>query len=135
VTDDFVMPNGLAFAPDESLLYVVDTGSRHQPDGPNHIRRFRVDAHNRLSGGEVFVTDARKFFDGFRIYAAGRLWCGAGGGVDSYDSDGTLIGKIALPERVGNLTFGGPGNDRLLICATTSIYRLRVNVTCVHDPS
>jgi gluconolactonase len=127
VTDDFVMPNGLAFSPDESLLYIVDTGSTHRPDGPNHIRRFRVGAGDTLTGGEVFAVDPMKFFDGFRVDSAGRLWCGAGDGVHCYDPDGTLIGKVSIPERVGNLTIGGPGGDELLMCATTSIYRLHVN--------
>ena len=128
MTTDFVMPNGLAFSPDESLLYIVDTGSTHVADGPNHIRRFRVGPDDALSGDEVFATDPQKFFDGFRLDLAGRLWCGAGDGVDCYDPDGTKIGKIAVPERVGNLTFGGPRLDELMMCATTSVYTIPVAV-------
>lgn len=128
MTADFVMPNGLAFSPDERLLYVVDSGSTHQPNGPNHMRRFRVEAGDALVGGEVFATDPQKCFDGFRLDQSGRLWCGAKAGVTCFDPDGTLIGAISLPERVGNLCFGGPANDELLICATTSVYRLKVNV-------
>lgn len=131
ITTDFVMPNGLAFSPDESLLYIVDTGSTHVADGPNHIRRFRVGPDDALSGGEVFATDPQKFFDGFRLDLAGRLWCGAGDGVDCYDPDGTKIGKIAVPERVGNLTFGGPRLDELMMCATTSVYTIPVAVVGV----
>jgi len=126
MTHDFVMPNGLAFSPDEKLLYIVDTGSTHQPDGPNHMRRFAVGPDGSLAGGEVIATDPKKFFDGFRVDTEGRLWCGGGDGIDCYTPDGTLIGKIAIPERVGNLTFGGPGRDELLICGSTSTYRLRV---------
>ena len=126
MTTDFVMPNGLAFSHDETLLYIVDSGSTHVADGPNHIRRFRVGRDDALSGGEVFATDPQKFLDGFRLDLAGRLWCGAGDGVECYDYDGTKIGKIAVPERVGNLTFGGPGNDELIMCATTSVYMVRV---------
>ena len=128
MTTDFVMPNGIAFSPDESVLYIVDTGSTHRPDGPNHMRRFRVGPDDTLTGGEVFATDPLKCFDGFRADIAGRLWCGARHGVDCYNPDGTLIGKIAIPERVGNLTFGGPNSDELLMCGTTSIYRLQVVV-------
>lgn len=128
MTDDFVMPNGLAFSPDESLLYIVDTGSTHQPDGPNHVRRFSVAADGTLSGGAVLARDPMKFFDGFRLDTEGRLWCGAGDGVDCYDPDGTLIGKIAVPERVGNLTFGGPDRRELLLCATSSVFRVAVGV-------
>ena len=129
MTDDFVMPNGLAFSPDESVLYIVDTGSTHQPNGPNHMRRFRVGPNDRLAGGEVIATDPKKFFDGFRVDTEGRLWCGSGDGVDCYDPDGKLIGKIAMPARVGNLTFGGPGRNELLICGSTATYRCRVAVT------
>ncbi len=131
MTDDFVMPNGLAFSPDESMLYIVDTGSTHLPDGPNHIRSFSVRPDDRLSGGDVFAVDPKKFFDGFRVDSSGRLWCGAGDGVDCYDPDGTLIGKVAVPERVGNLAFGGRDGDELLICGTTSVYRVRVNARSV----
>jgi gluconolactonase len=126
MTHDFIMPNGLAFSSDETLLYIVDTGSTHKPDGPNHVRRFRVGRDDSLDGGEVFAVDPKKHFDGFRIDPAGRLWCGAGDGIDCYAPDGKLIGKIAVPERVGNLTIGGPQQDELLICGTTSVYRCRV---------
>ena len=129
MTDDFVMPNGLAFSPDESQLYVADTGSTHLADGPNHIRRFKVGHNDVLSGGDILATDPAKFFDGFRLDTKGRLWCGSGTGVDCYDPGGAKIGTIALPERVGNLTFGGPGNDELLMCATTSVYRIRIGVS------
>ena len=65
----------------------------------------------------------------------GRLWCGTGDGVDCYDPDGTLIGKIAVSERVANLTFGGPHGDELLMCATSSLYRLKVNTRGAARPS
>lgn len=127
VTTDFVMPNGLAFSPDESLLYIVDTGSTHVKDGPNHMRRFRVGTDGTLSGGEVFATDPKLGFDGFRVDTLGRLWCGSMDGVDCYDPDGTKIGQIRIPERVGNLTFGGSSRSDLLICGSKSLYRCRVN--------
>ena len=127
MTTDMVMPNGLAFSPDERRLYVIDTGSTHRPDGPNHIRAFDVAADDTLSGGEVIAVDEAKFFDGFRVDTEGWLWCGVGEGIRCYLPDGTLLGRILLPERAANLTFAGRQNDELLITATTSVYRLRVN--------
>jgi gluconolactonase len=126
VTDDFVMPNGLAFSPDESLLYIVDTGSTERPDGPNHVRRFRVGAGGTLSGGEV-LADAHGHFDGLRVDTAGRLWLGADEGIRCYLPDGTLIGRVRLPERAANLVFGGAGRDLLMITATSSVYLCPVN--------
>ncbi len=67
VADDFVRPNGLAFSPDERLLYIVDSGASHVPDGPRHIRVFRVGEQGALSGGEVFATSTAGAFDGFRL--------------------------------------------------------------------
>lgn len=126
VTGDFVKPNGLAFSPNETMLYVADTGATHQPGGPAHIRRFSVRDDGSLAGGEVFATCTSGLFDGFRVDRQGRLWSSAGDGVHCVDPDGTLIGKIRIPEIVGNLTFGGPKRNRLLICATTSLYSVFV---------
>jgi gluconolactonase len=121
MTADFVMPNGLAFSSDESLLYIVDTGSTERPDGPNHVRRFRVGPDHTLSGGKV-LADAHGHFDGLRIDIEGRLWMAADEGVRCYLPDGTLIGRVRLPERAANLTFGGAGRDILMITATSSVY-------------
>lgn len=122
VADDFIKPNGLAFSPDEKLLYVADTGATHLDRGPRHIRKFRADDEGRLSGGDVFAECASGFFDGFRIDTKGRVWTSAGDGVHCFDPDGTLIGKIRIPETVANVTFGGTRRNRLFICATTSLY-------------
>jgi gluconolactonase len=123
VADDFVKPNGLAFSPDETTLYIADTGASHDPDGPRHIRRFSVDADGRsLSGGGVFAVCTRGFFDGFRVDTEGRLWCSAQDGVHVYTSDARLIGKIRIPETVANVAFGGAKRNRLFICGTSSIY-------------
>ncbi|HYF53805.1 MAG TPA: SMP-30/gluconolactonase/LRE family protein [Salinarimonas sp.] len=127
--DDFVRPNGLAFSPDESLLYVADTGATHRREGPRHIRRFRVDAGGRVSGGEVFATCTAGLFDGFRLDTDGRIWTSAGDGVHCYDPDGTLVGKVRVPEVAANVCFGGPKRNRLYICATTSLYAI---LTCVN---
>jgi gluconolactonase len=126
--DDFVRPNGLAFSPDERLLYVSDTGATHVPDGPRHIRVFDVAEDGALSGGSVFATCTASFFDGFRLDTAGRIWTSTGDGVDCYDPDGTLIGKIHVPETTANVVFGGPKRNRLFICATTSLYAVLLPV-------
>ena len=127
--DDFVRPNGLAFSPDERLLYIADTGATHVPDGPRHIRRFAVAENGSLSGGDVFATCTAGLFDGFRVDTDGRIWTSAGDGVHCYEPDGTLIGKVRVPEGVANVVFGGPKRNRLFICATTSLYAF---LTCVN---
>ncbi len=126
VSDDFVRPNGIAFSPDESLLYVADTGASHVADGPRHIRRFTVNADNTLSGGEVFATCSNGFFDGFRLDVEGRIWASAFDGVHVYEPDGTLIGKVYIPEVVANVEFGGTKLNHLFICGTTSLYTVKV---------
>ena len=128
VADDFVRPNGIAFSPDERRLYVADTGATHVKDGPRHIRVFDVDDQGSLSGGNVFATCTQGLFDGFRLDEAERIWTSAGDGVHCYESDGTLIGKILVPEAVANVVFGGPKRNRLYICATTSLYAVMLPV-------
>ena len=129
VTQDMVMPNGLAFSPDETELFVVDTGSSEDPVNPNHIRRFRVNPDATLAGGEVFCTSDAKAFDGIRFDAQHRLWCSEKDGAHCYAMDGTLIGKITLPEPAANLCFGGASGNTLFITATTSLYRVPVNAS------
>jgi gluconolactonase len=126
--DDFVQPNGIAFSPDESLLYVSDTGVSHVVDGPRHIRAFEVSASGTLTGGDVFATCTVGSFDGFRLDVSGRIWTSAGDGVHCYDPDGTLLGKILVPEAVANVEFGGPRRNRLFVCATTSLYAVLLPV-------
>jgi len=123
VIDDMMRPNGLAFSPDERLLYVADTGATHRENGPRCIRRFAVsDDGSSLSGGEVFAESTSGLFDGFRVDREGRIWTSADEGVHCYEPDGTLIGKILVPETVANVTFGGSKRNRLFICGTSSLY-------------
>jgi gluconolactonase len=129
VATDFVQPNGLAFSNDEKLLYIADTGASHVKDGPRHIRVFRVGSNGKLSGGDIFATCTAGAFDGFRVDSAGRIWTSAFDGVHCYDPDGTLLGKIRVPQIVANVCFGGPNRNILYICATTSLYSLRLSVT------
>jgi gluconolactonase len=126
VADDFDKPNGIAFSPDESLLYVADTGGSHTPNGPRHIRRFSVGAGAKLSGGEVFATCSAGLFDGFRLDTDGNVWSSTGEGVHCFAPDGTLLGKIKVPEVVSNVCFGGPKRNRLFITGTTSLYAVYV---------
>ncbi|MBL8589625.1 MAG: SMP-30/gluconolactonase/LRE family protein [Methylobacteriaceae bacterium] len=130
VAIDFVRPNGLAFSPDESKLYIADTGATHVKDGPRWIRAFDVGADGRtLSGGAVFATCEAGLFDGFRFDTAGRLWTSAADGVHCYAPDGALIGKVRVPEVVANVCFGGRKRNRLYICGTTSLYAVYVAAT------
>lgn len=132
---DFVKPNGLAFSPDESRLYIVDTGATHVEDGPRHIRVFDVGEDGiTLSGGKVFATSPAGLFDGLRVDIHGNVWTSSGEGVICYAPDGTLIGKVLIPEVVANVEFGGPKRNRLYICGTTSLYAVYLNTQGAKRP-
>jgi gluconolactonase len=128
VADDFVKPNGLAFSPDESRLYVADSGATHVDRGPRHIRVFDVGREGRLSRSRIFVEMASGIPDGLRVDEHGNVWTSAEDGVHCYAPDGTLLGKILLPETAANLTFGGLNRNRLFITASASLYSLHVGV-------
>ena len=135
VASDFVQPNGLAFSCDESLLYIADTGVTHKVDGPHHVRRFKVSADGTsIAGGDVFATCPVGVYDGFRVDVHGNLWLSAGDGVHCHDSDGSLLGKILIPETVANVCFGGPKLNRLFICGTTSLYSVFLNTRAAPRP-
>ena len=134
VADDFVMPNGIAFSPDESVLYVSDTGRTERADGPAHIRSFAVKGDS-LSGGSVFADVGEwGLADGFRVDTEGNVWTSAGPGVNCYVPDGGLVLRIPVPEAVANLTFGGPKRNRLFITAHTSLYSIYTGKTGVQRP-
>jgi gluconolactonase len=125
VGDDFIQPNGLAFSPDERRIYVSDTGRTHVAGGPAHIRAFDVHAA-KLTGGDVFAECPSGLFDGLRLDEAGNVWTSAGDGVRCYAPNGTLIGIVHVPDPVANVCFGGPNRNRLLVCATGSVYAIYV---------
>jgi gluconolactonase len=124
VVDDFLQPNGLCFSPDERLLYIADSGASHKPDAPRHIRVFDVTDGKRLTNGRVFAHIDKGIPDGMRTDIDGNLWSSAADGVHCFHPDGTLLGKILVPQAVANLTFGGPRRNRLFITASTSLYAI-----------
>jgi len=133
VADDFVKPNGLAFSPDESLLYIADSGLSHDPAGPHHIRVFEVDGA-ALGNGRVFTEVSPGVPDGLRLDVEGNVWTSARDGIHCHAPDGTLLGRIKIPEMVANLTFGGPKRNRLFITATRSLYSVFVGVSGAQVP-
>lgn len=130
VVTDMVKPNGLAFSPDHGTLYVADTGISHVGvDCPPDIRAYAMSDDGTTITGAVttFATCTEGVFDGFRVDVYGNVWTSAGDGVHCYAADGTLLGKIRLPEVVANVEFGGPKRNRLYICATTGLYAMYLN--------
>jgi gluconolactonase len=132
VLTDFACPNGLAFSPDESRLYVSDTGRMFQGD-PQHIRVFDMGT-GRPRGGEVFHVIDPGCADGVRVDSDGNLWSSARDGVHCLSPEGDLLGKILVPETVSNLCFGGRAKHRLFITATTSLYAITLNRRGVQWP-
>jgi gluconolactonase len=128
VAADVRGPNGLAFSPDESILYLVE--SRATPN--RLILAYDVDGKT-LKNQRVFIDAGPGTPDGFRVDIDGNLWCGWGMGSDEldgvmvYNRDGDLIGRIKLPERCANVAFGGRRRNRLFMAASQSIYALYVN--------
>ncbi len=135
MADDFEGPNGLAFSPDESVLYVSETGSRFDPDPVRHIRAFDVSDDGRaLSGGLVFHTVDPGYADGFRVDQDGNIWSSAADGVHCVSADGEKLGVIKTPARVSNLTFGGRARCRLFICASHTLYAIYTNTRGAERP-
>jgi gluconolactonase len=134
VAGDFDRPNGLCFAPDETRLYIVDTGA------PHHIRVFDVRDGRRLENGRVFADMRPGNADGIRTDRDGNLWAAAGWGGEGYDGvhvfapDGDLIARVRLPEPASNLCFGGVKKNRLFITAGQSLYSLYVEALGAQVP-
>jgi gluconolactonase len=129
VAGDIDRPNGLAFSPDESRLYVVEAGT-----SPRLVHAYEVtETGTRLSGKRTLVDAGPGTPDGLRVDVDGNLWVGWGmgeeglDGVSVFNPEGKRIGRIDLPERCANLCFGGLHRNRLFLCASTSLYSLYVN--------
>ncbi len=128
LVDDFAQPNGLCFTPDESQLYINDTTRAH-------IRVFDVGADHALSNGRVFAEgigdgDLAKggLVDGMKLDELGNVYVTGPGGVWIFSPEGEHLGVIEVPESVGNLNWGGDGWRSLFIPASTSVYRVQMNV-------
>lgn len=134
VAADFVQPNGLAFSPDGNTLYVADSARSHDPSGPHHLRALDVLDNCRLGRSRLFAEIEPGIPDGLRVDVQGNVWTSAGDGIQCFDPDGVLLGKILLPEKVANLTFGGPRRNRLFITANTSLYMIHVAVQGAQTP-
>ncbi|PID98616.1 MAG: gluconolactonase [Actinomycetales bacterium] len=122
---DVVEPNGIAFSPDESICYIADSAALNRTGrfGQHHIRRYWVDDW-RLKMGENFVTVTPGVPDGIKVDEHGNIWSSCLTGVVIFAPDGKEIGRIPIPEKVGNLCFGGIDGSDLFVAASTSIYQV-----------
>ena len=122
---DFDKPNGIALSPDGKRLFVADSGK------PRHLRVFDVAADGGVKNGKVFAQIDKGGPDGIRCDDEGRVWSSAGDGIQIFDPEGNLVGKILVPESPANLCFGGADGKTLFITARTSLYSIPVRVTGV----
>jgi len=140
VATDMDKPNGICFSPDEKLLYIVDTGVPKHPKDPHQIRVYDVVDGVRLKNGRMFVDMSPGNSDGIRCDVDGNVWSAAGWGPENYNGvhvfapDGTLIGKIHLPETCANLCFGGAKKNRLFMAASQSLYAVYVGTEGAQTP-
>ncbi len=128
LVNDFAKPNGLCFSPNEQLLYVNDTERQH-------IRVFDVTEDGLLANGHLFAQlegNALGVADGMKVDSAGHIYSCGPGGIHIFTPDGRCLGVIATPEFATNFVFGDDDLCTLYITATTSIYRLRVQVPGIY---
>ena len=129
VADDFEGPNGLAFSPDERILYVAETGPQFAAAPRRCIRAFDVSEDGRrLGGGRDFHAVSPGYADGFRVDEHGNIWSGAADGVHCIDPSGALLGKVLVPDTVANVAFGGRERSRLFLCASQTLRAIYLNV-------
>ncbi len=126
---DVEEPNGLAFSPDESLLYVSDTaaggGMGHFLGRNHHIRAYDV-VHGRYAkNGCTFAEVSPGAPDGFRVDVHGNVWTSSADSVQVFAADGARLGRILVPHVVANLCFGGLDRSTLYVAATVGLYRVR----------
>ena len=135
VTDQFEGPNGLCFSPDETKLFLVESGLQFAAEPRGEIWVFDVQAEEnqpqRLTNGRRFVS---AHADGIRCDEAGNLWAATSDGVSCFDPQGKLIGRIKLPCKAANLCFGGRYYSRLFICASQTLYAIYTNCRGAQRP-
>ena len=135
VASDFDGPNGLAFSPDETRLYIAETGNQTEQSPRQYIRAFNVEPDGAtLSGGDIFYKIEPGYCDGMRVDEYGNIWSSAADGVHCISADGELLGRIFVPHRVSNVTFGGPAKNRLFIGGSTTLYAIFLNCRGVQFP-
>lgn len=130
VADSFNKPNGLAFSPDESILYINDSAAiqgpgSYLPNLPHHLRAFDVINSTRLANERLFAVITPGIPDGLKVDAAGNVYSSSASGLQVFDPSGDLIGEILAPG-VANFCFGGPDRNVLLLMADTVIYQVRI---------
>jgi gluconolactonase len=135
VADSFNKPNGLAFSPDESVLYITDTGANQAPGTyfvglPHHVRAFDVHDGRHLRNERLFAVVSPGVPDGVKLDVQGRVYTSSATGVQAFTPDGYLLGEIMAPG-VANFTFGGPDNDVLFILGDTQIWQAKLQVAGV----
>jgi len=126
VADDFVKPNGLAFSPDESVLYVTDSGANQEtgsfyPHLPHHVIAYDVDHGRHLANRRLFAVTNPGFPDGLKVDADGRVYASSFSGVQVFSPLGDLVGEISLPGAV-NFCFGGRAGNVLFITTDTAVW-------------
>ena len=122
ISDDFDKPNGIAFSPDEKLLYIADSGN------PKNIRVFNVSEDGEsINKGRGFAEISPGVPDGFRVDTDGIVFTSASDGIQVFNPSGVMLGKILVPERTANCAFGGKNRETLFITASTSLYSIAMN--------
>lgn len=132
VVEGLQMPNGIAFSPDESILYVIDSGAIQAPmtyyEKNNHaIFAFDVVEGKKVRNQRLFAVVSPGFPDGMRLDKEGNVYVGAYNGVHVINPGGKVIGKILLPKQTANLCFGGKDNNILFICSSDSVWAIKLN--------
>jgi len=139
VADSFDKPNGIAFSPDERLLYVTDSGANQEEGSyyvgrPHHVKAFDVTDRGQLVNERLFCVTTPGFPDGLEVDSEGRVYASAFSGVQVFNPEGDLIGEIRLPGAV-NFTFGGPDRNVLFITTDDAVWAAALGVTGFDGPA